>query len=304
LRCFLHPLLRQSVIAAELFFRIMLCRLCRSIFPKTQKILFDDLRGGDHQPTLSKLEAAAKDSCLICSKTLQAIRSAGIELHGEAFEDRLHWGRFTRGVYEGPNDDSDPSPYAGQISVDIKHGMNRKLTSFHAMPVSIEEWAGYSDLASITRGLGEASTDQANDAVANLANRWLRNCSQNHKLCKLSVEQASGWYPERLLDLTGGGVRLLLTSEEKPKHQDYATLSYCWGPNPNFLHLTAGNLLMFRSGISFESLPKTFRNAVTLARRVGIFYLWIDALCIIQSGAGSVEDWDRQCNCMSLLESF
>lgn len=38
-------------------------------------------------------------------------------------------------------------------------------------------------------------------------------------------------------------------------------------------------------------MPKTFQDAVTITRNLGIQYLWIDSLCIIQD---SVEDWARE----------
>ncbi|MCJ1251866.1 hypothetical protein MMC30_009104 [Trapelia coarctata] len=42
------------------------------------------------------------------------------------------------------------------------------------------------------------------------------------------------------------------------------------------------------SGIPTSRLPPSFRDAVTITRRLGIRYLWIDALCIIQDDP---EDW-------------
>ena len=41
-------------------------------------------------------------------------------------------------------------------------------------------------------------------------------------------------------------------------------------------------------------LTPTFRNAVDVARNLGIRYLWIDSLCIQQTGIGWVEDWQRE----------
>ncbi|PVH85045.1 heterokaryon incompatibility, partial [Cadophora sp. DSE1049] len=38
-------------------------------------------------------------------------------------------------------------------------------------------------------------------------------------------------------------------------------------------------------------LPKTFRDTVVVTRRLGIRYLWIDSLCIIQD---SSMDWARE----------
>ncbi|KAH8159037.1 hypothetical protein CIB48_g9211 [Xylaria polymorpha] len=43
--------------------------------------------------------------------------------------------------------------------------------------------------------------------------------------------------------------------------------------------------------ISYNSLPKTFREAVDVARALQIQYLWIDSLCIIQDNR---EDWERE----------
>ena len=35
----------------------------------------------------------------------------------------------------------------------------------------------------------------------------------------------------------------------------------------------------FKQGINLDRLPKTFRDAVYVARTFGIRYLWIDSLC-------------------------
>ncbi len=44
-------------------------------------------------------------------------------------------------------------------------------------------------------------------------------------------------------------------------------------------------------GIRESSLAKTHREVISLARTLGIRYLWIDALCIIQHDAA---DWERE----------
>lgn len=40
--------------------------------------------------------------------------------------------------------------------------------------------------------------------------------------------------------------------------------------------------------IKFESLPANFQDAITITRRLGYRYLWIDSLCIVQDSA---DDW-------------
>ncbi|GAB1743570.1 hypothetical protein NU219Hw_g499t1 [Hortaea werneckii] len=43
-------------------------------------------------------------------------------------------------------------------------------------------------------------------------------------------------------------------------------------------------------------LPKTYRQAIYLARQLGIRHLWIDALCIVQDDD---EDWQRESSRMA-----
>ncbi|KAM3089373.1 hypothetical protein ACMFMG_000976 [Clarireedia jacksonii] len=45
--------------------------------------------------------------------------------------------------------------------------------------------------------------------------------------------------------------------------------------------------------ITFSSLPKTFQDAVIATRALGLRYLWIDSLCILQD---SKQDWEEQCS--------
>ncbi|KAF1968080.1 hypothetical protein BU23DRAFT_435320, partial [Bimuria novae-zelandiae CBS 107.79] len=76
----------------------------------------------------------------------------------------------------------------------------------------------------------------------------------------------------------------------------YATFSHCWGENPQFIRLTTENIAQFSEEISFQDLPRNFQDAVTLCKRMQIRYLWIDSLCIIQSGEGSIQDWNFHVN--------
>ena len=51
-----------------------------------------------------------------------------------------------------------------------------------------------------------------------------------------------------------------------------------------------------QSGISVEELPASFRDAIYITNRLGVEYLWIDSLCIIQD---SSEDWAEQSSRMA-----
>ena len=71
---------------------------------------------------------------------------------------------------------------------------------------------------------------------------------------------------------------------------DYATLSYCWG-DVDHLKLESATMERLRQGVQIKDLPRTMRHAVALIRELGLRFLWIDSLCIIQD---SVDDWRTQ----------
>ncbi|KAH3906236.1 hypothetical protein HBI56_194010 [Parastagonospora nodorum] len=49
--------------------------------------------------------------------------------------------------------------------------------------------------------------------------------------------------------------------------------------------LLKDNLLELQNSIPINNLPKVFRDAIAMCRRLGIDYIWIDSLCLIQDDA-------------------
>lgn len=97
-----------------------------------------------------------------------------------------------------------------------------------------------------------------------------------------------------------GSNRCYLVSGKK-KSGHYATLSHCWGdPNRRPLSTTDQTLACRQQGIKDEELSRTFQHAVQVCREVGIEYLWIDSLCIIQEQE-SQEDWAKEAPRMGLV---
>jgi hypothetical protein len=47
------------------------------------------------------------------------------------------------------------------------------------------------------------------------------------------------------------------------------------------LKTTKASLSQLTLGLDWSSIPKTFQDAITLTRSLGIDYIWIDSLCII-----------------------
>ena len=121
---------------------------------------------------------------------------------------------------------------------------------------------------------------------------WLEECVGTHESCKVSSIPAKGFLPKRLLKLLADGetARLVRTGKLAAGSVRYTALSHCWGVDP-FITLTKKTCETLEVAIPYADLPKNFQDAISYTRTMGIEYLWIDSLCIIQD---SEEDWLRE----------
>jgi len=127
-----------------------------------------------------------------------------------------------------------------------------------------------------------------------LAKAWLDDCVDNHTTCR-NISQK---IPTRVIKVGSEGSNPVLYATEH-ESSPYAALSHCWGSS-DILRTTTATIHERKEGISMESLPKTFQDAVIITRKLGIEYLWIDSLCILQD---SEEDWNREAAKMALVYS-
>jgi hypothetical protein len=71
----------------------------------------------------------------------------------------------------------------------------------------------------------------------------------------------------------------------------YVALSHCWGGDVP-CKLLDSNLKEYKTvGLPVDALPQNSKDAIEVTRELGIRYLWIDALCIIQD---SKPDWKTE----------
>jgi hypothetical protein len=61
----------------------------------------------------------------------------------------------------------------------------------------------------------------------------------------------------------------------------FVSLSYCWGGDQP-QKLTRQSLPLYTLGVSVHSFPKTIQEAIWYTKNIGLDYLWIDSLCIVQ----------------------
>lgn len=81
------------------------------------------------------------------------------------------------------------------------------------------------------------------------------------------------------------------------RHAQYTALSYCWGRGAHEYVTTQSNLNARLNSFDTEQLPKTIKEAVIITKNLGVRYLWVDALCIIQNEP-DLEDWKKEASKM------
>jgi len=95
-------------------------------------------------------------------------------------------------------------------------------------------------------------------------------------------------YPTRLLDVGSEASPHIRLRRTDGKATKYVALSHCWGNGPT-LTTKLNNLAMRKDDIDFATLPQLFQDSVSICRKLGLRYLWIDSLTIIQD---SKHDWE------------
>lgn len=130
--------------------------------------------------------------------------------------------------------------------------------------------------------LGESNTK---DSLPLLGD-WIKTCLALHSSCNDGNMTTT---PSRLLSILDDKVRVCL-SAQFDACPPYATLSHCWG-SFNLPKLLGKNFRDLQAEVPIESLSETFKDAICIAREVGIGYIWIDSLCIVQDDD---EDWKRE----------
>lgn len=87
--------------------------------------------------------------------------------------------------------------------------------------------------------------------------------------------------PLRLLSVMPASSDRVSLVETSGRFLRFAALSYCWGKRA-FLTTRTTNLSQHLQEISISDLPQTVQDAIQCTRRLGLPYIWVDALCIVQ----------------------
>ncbi|KAI2623079.1 heterokaryon incompatibility protein-domain-containing protein [Hypoxylon sp. NC1633] len=165
------------------------------------------------------------------------------------------------------------------------------------MPVAGEFYVVTSDedAASAAIKSRPIAIDPASDETFSQLRENLNSCLRMEKIHIDCRNTAGSYVPSRLLKLDACSqdppkVRLCSPDEPTP----YAVLSYCWGGDQTH-KTTSMNLAANYISIAWDSLPRTIQDAIQVAVKIGLEYIWVDSICIIQDDN---VDKQREIACM------
>ncbi|KAF4627985.1 hypothetical protein G7Y89_g10167 [Cudoniella acicularis] len=235
-----------------------------------------------HYKTIVGLKNSAEEGCRLCElfwkswlatlpKTDFTEEWLECTFEGQVYIGCSMWSTSRQGV-----------PYV-TISQKTLDGRNRTLCSFEAFVERDDVPEDGRDL------LGRAVySDPSSEACIVVAKDWLSECLNGHKQCAaLATSKKS--LPTRVIEVGDetSHPKLITTGGTTGT---WVALSYCWGGDSTFV-LNETKRPDLQQGIPVQDFPPTLRDAVLVTRRLGLQYLWIDALCIQQD---SKEDWARE----------
>ena len=103
--------------------------------------------------------------------------------------------------------------------------------------------------------------------------------------------------PSRCIEITDGG-RLVLRERSDEMRGPYITVTHRWNQGTEECKTTMDNYEARLAGHGFGRIPKLFEDVFTVSRKMKVRLVWIDSICIIQSGDGG-KDWRKEAPMMS-----
>lgn len=136
---------------------------------------------------------------------------------------------------------------------------------------------------------------------------WLRICKAEHTSCREASDARNerNVKPIRLIYVgsTSDPTIRLISTEDLGYWPTYTTLSHRWTDATQKTQLTWKNIKQFRTSIDTTSWPMMYIHGLQITRELGINYIWIDSVCIVQDLDGNIpiQDWDEQSRLMDYI---
>ena len=216
------------------------------------------------------------------SETGGGIGHDGLDAEGKQVSCKIEWHLDSRAA--------DSRPTTRRLLIFNEHGA---FPEFYVVPVARSPLPSSNNTIPVGRIMHRDAADM------DLLTTWLESCQSEHTDC--SNHQKANFAPLttdiRLIDVVDLCVRTVPPGESPI----YASLSYVWGmAQPLMLQISNVNELQAPGGLYKREcmIPKTVWNAIMVVRQLGIRYIWVDALCIVQDDRG---DQERQIQVMDKI---
>ncbi|TDZ19304.1 hypothetical protein Cob_v007652 [Colletotrichum orbiculare MAFF 240422] len=258
----------------------MLCVFCLRVFNQPANHLPNGKWSAQVDWTTSLFAVRLYDDCVSCQAIVRGLRGVELPLGDDTtvairaifFSPRTHGGCI------------ESMPYATFTVSDA--ATKRRLCGTQILLEQVDE-KGDTVLLRKVHGTTTGSPEALSFIKTNL-----QTCLDSHEACRAASAQ-TGWYPTRLIRVDGSHAQLVITAETPPDGP-YASLSHRWG-GADIIKCTQKTLPELKKGLPSSSLPATFRDALGAIRFLGIGYIWIDSLCIVQDSAS---DWAAESKTM------
>ncbi|KAK3987569.1 heterokaryon incompatibility protein-domain-containing protein [Cladorrhinum sp. PSN332] len=148
-------------------------------------------------------------------------------------------------------------------------------------------------------GVSREISPRASVDTLSIIKEWIDDCQHNHPGCSSST-MGEAPLPTRVLAVGKASSERVYIQDAPSGKGQYTALSYCWGGDISS-KTTKDNYDARRvgsEGIVVNQLPKTLQDAIAVTRYLGLEFLWIDALCIIQ---GDQADWEQESGNMAAV---
>lgn len=104
---------------------------------------------------------------------------------------------------------------------------------------------------------------------------------------KCGEDQELPLLPDRVVWVDANSSSGIQLVEPKQIRAKYIALSYCWGYTDSDTYITDVRTIREKKrDMRYGDFPPLFQDVIDCARRLGIGYIWIDRLCIIQGDGG------------------
>ncbi|KAI8659159.1 HET domain-containing protein [Fusarium sp. Ph1] len=260
------------------------CDVCLDL---DKELLERKLHGEAYSCYLEEI-IASSEKCQTCCLLLKAVRHSFPEVFAKPAFFQLYFSHFGGEGYQRSNDvfGLSVSPKEFPDTEDdplemIPGGWKPRVLHIFSMQDKPNPWPLFG-------GGSVISSDR--QALAAQAKGWIHDCETNHPDCR----RAQTSLPKRVVQMIpgpGSGVCTVRLYEPPQDTQGvYACLSHCWGKH-QIITTTRSNFNQHQDEIPWDDLSTTFQDAIEFCLRLGLEFIWIDSLCIVQDDA---DEWEQE----------